>query len=112
MSTPRARICKNGVYNTSEYKEYITALCWEFARLKIPKGNYGKIKIQFNFKTPKGKKDLFLHTFKPDTDNCLKAVMDALEKHNIIENDSCFHTIHAEKRYTKEKSGFITLELL
>lgn len=56
-----------------------------------------EIKALFRFKTRSAKRLGNRHNLKPDIDNLLKLVMDALEKEGMIGNDSGIHLAACQK---------------
>ena len=78
----------------------------------------GEIEIHINFFMPipsslsnKKKKQLELnyHTKKPDIDNLIKAVLDAINYTNLWEDDSHIWKIVSEKRYSACPQCVITI---
>jgi len=51
------------------------------------------------------------HVSKPDSDNCIKSVCDALEKSGVVHNDSQFWSVNLTKRYAEfgEAPGVVVL---
>lgn len=60
--------------------------------------------IRFNLKKPASYSKSVVHmTKKPDLDNLLKAILDALVKHNIIDDDNCVTDLSVCKRYADDE---------
>ena len=90
-----------------ELKEYYYQFADDFYRCAI------QIRLTFNMPIPKSttKRDrrlisegVFKFTKKPDVDNLVKAVLDALNG-VAFEDDSLITKIVAEKKYTESESG-------
>jgi Holliday junction resolvase RusA-like endonuclease len=67
-----------------------------------------KLTVCFFFSTPKNirKQDLYIpHTVKPDADNLLKAVMDAMTAASVWTDDAIVYSSCSEKWYTSGKNG-------
>jgi len=81
---PRPRVTKHGTFNPKDYTEYKRLIRMQ---TKIAKPLEGAIKLSvvFQFKKPKSwskkkRAAAYWHTQKPDTDNLLKGIKDALNK--------------------------------
>jgi Holliday junction resolvase RusA-like endonuclease len=114
--TPRPRLGKNGVYNTSSYKAYKQNLIKWISLLKIPRNNYDFIWAKFYVPYPKSTKKSDLIDKYPlkkvfDCDNVIKGLCDALEQSGVVENDRCFCSMMIEKFRTTDKVGRIEFEL-
>lgn len=80
VATPRPRVTRFGkVYYPANYKEYIQQLRDDFKDLQIPEGAL-VIAITFVLKRPMRlrKGDRIVHDRRPDLDNLVKGVLDAL----------------------------------
>lgn len=103
-------------YTPKRTKDYEDAIRFEFMASnceKMPvydKDTPLQAKMIFAFAIPKSyskkKREACLkgeiaHTHRPDTDNCVKSVLDALEG-AAIEQDACVVKIIAEKIYAEE----------
>jgi Holliday junction resolvase RusA-like endonuclease len=67
-----------------------------------------KLTIQFYFQAPKSARKHngdYPHPVKPDTDNLLKAVMDAMTQVQVWMDDAQVYSSSAGKFYTKGKTG-------
>ena len=115
---PRPRMTKTGhVYTPDSAKEWKETIQAEFLmRKKEIIDQPVKLTVCFFFLTPKSKKserDMFPHTVKPDADNLLKAVMDAMsaQEHrqltaaSVWTDDALVYSSCAEKWYTPVKTG-------
>jgi len=120
--TPRPSVnTYTGVaYYPGSYNAYKKALYYLLKNaMKITcmeKSNYSEVGAEFYFTYPKStaKKNLIdnaPHTKKPDIDNLLKGLMDAMEDAGIFTNDSRAHSIIARKMYTTKSQGYIILSL-
>lgn len=111
QATPRARVnTRSGVvYNTAKYKNYVETLQWSMKSVGMVRishrDNFKKLEVDFYFPYPAStpKRNLMEghpHTVKPDWDNCGKAITDALEGLELIDNDSKFWDVRIRKFYT------------
>jgi Holliday junction resolvase RusA-like endonuclease len=111
---PRPRMATNGhVYNpdtADAWKGEIKAAFMGCRRPAITEPVY--LQVTFFMPVPKGmnlkKKDprYMPHTKKPDTDNLLKAVMDALTEAGVLRDDAIVFKTEATKWYaTSEETG-------
>ena len=102
---PRPRVTRRGAYNPKEYTDYksIIGLAYK-AKFGAEKSTKPiTLAVEFIFKYPKSwskkKKDETLyHTSKPDVDNLVKSIKDALNGIAYID-DSQVWNIQASKRY-------------
>lgn len=113
-STPRPRIGRWGMYSPPKYKEYMDLLIQEMKIIKPHE--YTSIDVVFKFEYPKSasKKsriDGAPHRKKPDCDNLVKAVCDALVKTGVLSDDSILDTMKIKKVYTTSEAC-IELNLL
>lgn len=98
LATPRPRATKRGtVYYPANYKKYIAALRKDLQELDIPEG---PLQAEIVFVLPRIKKlpvhgNRVIHTKRPDLDNMVKAVLDALP----IPDDARICKITAVKYY-------------
>ncbi len=106
------------VYNPAEYTNYkaAIALMCKDARLGLKKGTYGRIFVTFYMTYPKStpKKNLIdnaPHVKKPDWDNYIKGLQDALQDSGIMLNDSAISDGAVRKRYTLRERGYIAFSL-
>lgn len=116
QTSPRPRMGRFGAYMPAKYKAYQDCLMYEMRKHNIPQLDYSEIEVVAYFPYPKSapKKNLiegakYLKT--PDTDNVIKAIMDCLQKLDILENDSRISDGIGRKRYTTSKSGRIEFKL-
>ncbi len=117
----RPRFGRYGAYTpekTQEYEEYIKA-CWiaKFGCI-CPSGEPLKVDIVFYMQIPKraNKKQRtemiegrIRHMKKPDTDNLIKAVLDALNG-IAYKDDSQIYKITAEKKYSENARTEISIK--
>lgn len=88
LPAPRPRVTRWGAYNDPKYTEYKKAIAIIAKQQKFYSENALKMSITFIFPYPKSwskkKIDLaYFHTSRPDLDNLIKGVKDAL-------NDICY----------------------
>lgn len=111
----RARKGTNSVYTPQKYRKYKKALVNLFLQLDIEKKDYAGIYVVFYIPISKTNKKKYLpgqmHRIKPDSDNLLKAVKDAMEKAKIIHNDSQIAVDYPQKYWCGTKDGYIYLKL-
>jgi len=107
---PRPRLANNGkVFNpksTDAWKEEIKAAFLMCRRETITIPVF--LKVVFYLPTPKACKkfgEVVRHFAKPDLDNLLKAVMDAITSVRIWEDDALVFKIESEKWYSPDKTG-------
>lgn len=108
------------VYNPSEYTEYKKQIAMALRVLKVPKGEYSRIYISVHMPYPKSVKDTKKetrrvdgapHLKKPDWDNYVKGIQDAMGDAGIIKDDGGLSDGMVKKRYTIEENGFIQFSL-
>jgi Holliday junction resolvase RusA-like endonuclease len=107
--TPRPRLGRYGVHNTTKYTKYKEDMAYLLKELNIPTDDYDYIHAIFYFPYTKStakkrriegapKRD------KCDNDNLVKGLLDVLEKIDVVENDRQFTdmlTPIPEKNYLK-----------
>ena len=108
---PRARASARGhIYNpdtADAWKEEIKAAFLPVLKPTIT----GPVNLQVCFHLPKPKamtdsgENLIPHTKKPDTDNLLKAVMDAMTDVKVWKDDAQVYRTEAGKYYAVKKTG-------
>ena len=105
MPAPRPRVTRNGTYNKKEYTQYKELI--RLAYVSVNKGHPIEspmfMKIEFFFKIPnswsKRKKEAAKwHTSRPDTDNLVKSIKDALNG-VAYKDDSQVCYLQARKQY-------------
>jgi len=101
---PRPRFSKYGTYNAQTYTNYKRAL--QLQMKGDMKSSATKLEVVFYMPIPKStskKKTLELdgayHIKKPDSDNLIKALLDAMNK-TLITDDNVICKIDATKRYS------------
>lgn len=115
---PRPRLSSHGAYNPTDYTEYKKAL----AMYCVPKIKYKtkeavSMSVKFYYKKPKSwskakKESNILHVSKPDLDNLVKTVKDALNGLAYID-DAQVCDLHVTKEYADADGMSIKLtELL
>jgi Holliday junction resolvase RusA-like endonuclease len=108
---PRPRMAKSGhVYNpdtADAWKEEIKASFLPIRRQPI--NEPVRLRVSFYLPAPKAMKinaDTSVpHGKKPDLDNLLKAVMDAMSNIGVWEDDALVYAVDSSKWYTREKTG-------
>lgn len=104
---PRPRMTSSGhAYNppsADAWKEQIELFC-RTSKVKDLKGPVG-VETIFYMPIPKAmkKNPQKYHTHKPDIDNLLKAVFDAMTNADVWDDDKQICWIHARKEYENEK---------
>lgn len=117
MPCPRPRLGKFGnAHNTPKYKKYKEAMVFLLKSLRIPKGEYHSVFVEFYFAYPKTtpKKNRIDNApayTRYDLDNLLKGFLDTLQDANVIENDRMITTALTSKRHTIEDRGRISFDL-
>lgn len=56
-----------------------------------------RVEMHFAFKTAKPKRSGNWHTAKPDTDNLVKLVLDAMQAEGLLGDDRIVASLHADK---------------
>ena len=119
MPAPRPRFSKNGTYNNSKYTNYKSAFLLK-AKQQNKKFLTGALRLEVLFVMPipkswSKKKRLASvgqpHICKPDTDNLVKSMLDALEG-TIYKNDSQICSISAKKVYGNNPRTIYIIEEL
>jgi Holliday junction resolvase RusA-like endonuclease len=108
------------VYHPPEYTAYKEKLCWllKDARLKLKKDVYTYLFVTFYIPYPdstalRNRADRARHMKKPDYDNYIKGFQDALQDAGILlKDDGAFADAAIKKRYTTQKQGFISFNLI
>lgn len=76
---------------------------------KEPHSKPISLDLQFHIKQPKSRKEIIPMGVKPDLDNLIKFVLDALNDVLWID-DKIITTIHAHKQYSHEPKTIITIK--
>ena len=104
--SPRARVTKNGTYYYKNYVEWKKVLKL-LAKTKMKKPLEGAVgmKVEFFYKIPKSwskqkKADAKWHISRPDKDNLLKSVFDALNGVAFVD-DSQVCQLDSRKQYAE-----------
>ena len=117
---PRPRMARNGhVYNPNSadsWKEEVKAAFLPFCRRRRPLTDPIHLRVDFFLPKPKdlkiGRGNKVPHTKKPDADNLLKAVMDAMTEAGVWKDDAQVFWPEAPKWYAQDKTGAeITVEI-
>ena len=94
---------------TRESEEDFISLAKDHAPPGIPPDHPVRLRVEFYFPIPKSKPkwkkhimegDVWQHTSRPDIDNLLKMVMDAMTKLGFWKDDSFVYSITTEKYYS------------
>ena len=116
---PRPRMtARDHVYNPGSANAWKDAVCAEFlsCRRGSPTAHPVRLGVKFFLPYParaKGKERDAPHAKKPDLDNLLKAVMDAMSMAGVWEDDSRVYETAASKWQTGGKTGAqITVETI
>ena len=107
---PRPRMTKTGhVYTPDSAKEWKEIVSAGFVARRQPVIVLPvRLTVCFYFPLPKRVKEqegYFPHTSKPDADNLLKAVMDAMTDAGVWTDDALVFSSCAEKWYQRGRSG-------
>lgn len=98
VACPRPRVARNGrVYYPKKYQDWIKEAKIHLKDMILPKGAI-HVEIIFVFHRPKRLKrygDRVIHDKRPDLDNCVKALLDALP----MDDDCRVSSIRARKYY-------------
>ena len=97
IACPRPRVTRQGrVYYPVKYREWIKDMRGRLADMHVPEGAL-HVELTFVVKRPKKmrKGDRIIHSKRPDLDNMVKAVLDALP----IPDDAVVCSITAKKFY-------------
>jgi len=102
---PRPRVTRNGTYNAKEYSQYkeIIRLAYVAKNKGYPTEKPIAMNIDFFFAIPKSwskkkKETAKWHTSRPDTDNLVKSIKDALNG-VAYKDDSQVCNLFARKQY-------------
>ena len=113
-AAPRPRVTKFGTYNPKNYTDYKKVIALASKR-EFEVSSYAlKMKIEFFFKIPKSwtkekKANTPHHTSKPDVDNLIKSIKDALNG-IAYKDDSQVVSVFARKQYADREGIFIEIE--
>jgi len=113
---PRPRVTKNGTYNNADYTTYKSVIAHTFKSIHGNKKSTNPIamKIDFFFEIPKSwskkkKESASWHISRPDTDNLVKGVKDALNG-IAYKDDSQVCYLQARKQYAQFSGIRIEIE--
>lgn len=117
QTSPRPRVTRFATYMPAKYVEYKKSLISAIKETGIPFGDYEELHITCFFPYPKAtpKKNRIegtKHKKKPDADNILKGIKDAITQALIIKDDNQISDCVIRKRYTVEPEGRIVFELI
>nr|WP_290624774.1 RusA family crossover junction endodeoxyribonuclease [Altibacter sp.] len=96
IACPRPRVARGRTYYPMQYKKWIKEMKTRLKDLSIPSGPI-HVELVFVVQRPKRMKkgNRVIHSKRPDLDNMIKAVLDALP----IKDDAVVHSIKAQKFY-------------
>lgn len=100
----RPRVTKRGTYMPGDYQQWRHDFAALVLTNRLPRCPLGRFAIGLTVGTPKG-------TMRPDLDNVLAAVLDALQDAEVIENDRNCHEILYVKRAKTGKGYRLDIEL-
>lgn len=106
MPRPKAHYWPAGKCTACKGKGEIQSLSGANLATCIQCGGTGKLGPQLRTEAP------VWHTGKPDTDNLLKAVMDALTQLGVWKDDAQVCEVHSLKQYAAEPGAKITISVL
>lgn len=111
---PRPRVTKNGTYNPANYTKYKRDIAEASKGIFEHSQKPMHLHCYFYFKIPKSwnkqqKQDPPHHTSKPDVDNLLKGIKDALNG-IAYKDDSQIVSVFALKKYEENDGVFIQLK--
>lgn len=112
-AAPRPRVTRNGTYNPKSYTDYKKAIAL-ISKTKFKKSSEPlKMHIDFFFKIPKSwskvkKENIPHHTSRPDIDNLIKSIKDALNG-VAYDDDSQVVSIFARKQYADRDGVLIEI---
>ena len=115
-AAPRPRVTKFGTYNPKDYTQYKKVISTIAKQKLIPTEHPVQMRIDFFFQIPKSwskhkKENIPPHTSRPDVDNLLKGVKDALN--GIAYNDdSQVVSVFARKQYASKDGILIDIEYI
>jgi Holliday junction resolvase RusA-like endonuclease len=106
---PRPRMTSSGhVYNPDTAKDWKAAIKKYFMLYRRPV-IIAPVFLEVLFYFPRPKRLLnyamYPHTVKPDSDNLMKAVMDAITTAGVWKDDAQVYGHHVEKYYSQSPSG-------
>ncbi|MFT7880952.1 MAG: RusA family crossover junction endodeoxyribonuclease [Sulfurimonas sp.] len=102
-AAPRPRVTRRGTYNPRDYTDYKSTIALVAKQKFTKKDTALAMQIDFFFKKPKSwskkkKENPPYHTFKPDVDNLIKGVKDALNG-IAYRDDAQVVSVHGRKQY-------------
>lgn len=99
VACPRPRVTKSGrVYYPKKYRDWIKEMKVHLSQMTLPEGVPIHIDVVFVFHRPQRLPrygDRVIHHKRPDLDNCVKALLDALP----LKDDCVVFSITAKKYY-------------
>jgi len=113
MGAPRPRVTRNGTYNPTRYTNYKRAIALQCRHIKKHDGPV-KLTLAFQFRYPKSwskkrKAETHYHASKPDTDNLIKGIKDALNGIAYRDDAQVVH-VEAIKYYGERDLIIIEIE--
>lgn len=115
MGAPRPRVTRFGTYNDPKYTNYKKAIALiAKSKFKIPSTKPIYMQIEFFFSIPKSwskvkKESAKWHVFKPDSDNLIKGVKDALNGIAYVD-DAQVCSMRVRKQYAQMDGIMVDVE--
>lgn len=101
----RPRVTSRGTYMPHDYQAWRAEFATHTRFQALGRRPLGWFAIGLTIGTPKGR-------MRPDLDNVLAAVLDALQDSGVIENDRlCWEVMHVRRAKTKPKVYTLSIEL-
>ncbi len=112
---PRPRVTKNGTYNNKDYTDYKKTIGLIAKTMVKPSDKPLSMSIDFVYKKPeswskKKKLETVFHTSKPDLDNLIKGVKDALNGIAYKDDSQVCRLSNVDKYYGEEDQIIIEIK--
>lgn len=118
VACPRPKVTRYATFYPKRYTQWRERMLIKLSPLPMIEEELLEIDLKFIMKRPKSKhrrKDLdqrYPHTKKPDIDNLIKGVFDALQKASVIREDSLIWRVSAQKEVaSKSESPSIIIHI-
>lgn len=108
VACPRPIVTRYATYYPKRYRTWRESMSAVLSPLPTIEAEALEIDLKFIMQRPKAKyrkKDAdrrYIHTKKPDIDNLIKGVLDALQKSNVIHDDAIVYKVSASKYVAKK----------